>query len=566
MKEFELSENKFTGHLPENVCHGGLLEHFTVEENHFIGSIPKSLRNCTSLVRARLSGNHFTGNISEIFGVYPRLEYMDLSNNKFYGELSTNWGQCQNLTSLKISNNDISGRISPKLGEAIQLHVLDLSSNQLDGEIPKELGKLNFLVDLYLDNNKISGYIPYTLGMQSNLERLNLAKNHLSGLIPKLGNCKKLWVLNLSNNYLSKHIPPEIGNLHFLQYLDLSQNVLIGEIPQELGDLKALEILNLSHNALSSSIPSSFDQMLSLIVIDLSYNQLKGPIPNTKAFHEAPVEAFRNNKGLCGNATGLKACPSTISHNPHVKKRNKVMKLILVFLGVVFLIFIIVGITIYFCSRKKKTEIKPKEEKHQNMFAVWSYDGKMVYEKIIEATEDFDDKHIIGVGGHGIVYKAELSTGQVVAIKKLHPLSEDSVVNLKVFTSEICSLTEIRHRNIVKLYGFCSNPRHLLLVYQFLEGGSLEKILNNDELAMDFDWVKRVNVVKGVASALSYMHHDCSNPIIHHDISSKNVLLDSEYESHVSDFGTARIMSSDASYWTSLVGTFGYIAPGMLFK
>ena len=566
MKEFELSENKFTGHLLENVCHGGLLEHFTVEENHFIGSIPKSLRNCTSLVRARLSGNHFTGNISEIFGVYRRLEYMDLSNNKFYGELSTNWGQCQNLTSLKISNNDISGRISPKLGEAIQLHVLDLSSNQLDGEIPKELSKLNFLVDLYLDNNKIFGYIPYTLGMQSNLERLNLAKNHLSGLIPKLGNCKKLWVLNLSNNYLSKHIPPEIGNLHFLQYLDLSQSVLIREIPQELGDLKALEILNLSHNALSSSIPSSFDQLLSLIVIDLSYNQLKGPIPNTKAFHEAPVEAFRNNKGLCDNAIGSKACPSTISNNPHVKKRNKIMKLILVFLGVVFLIFIIVGITIYFCSRKKKTEIKPKEEKHQNMFAVWSYDGKMVYEKIIEATEDFDDKHIIGVGGHGIVYKAKLSIGQVVAIKKLHPLSEDSVVNLKAFTSEIRSLIEIRHRNIVKLYGFCSNSRHLLLVYQFLEGGSLEKILNNDELAMDFDWVKRVNVVKGVASALSYMHHDCSNPIIHHDISSKNVLLDSEYESHVSDFGTARIMSSDTSYWTSLVGTFGYIAPGMLFK
>uniref|UniRef100_A0A7N2M9B2 non-specific serine/threonine protein kinase n=1 Tax=Quercus lobata TaxID=97700 RepID=A0A7N2M9B2_QUELO len=99
------------------------------------------------------------------------------------------------------------------------------------------------------------------------------------------------------------------------------------------------------------------------------------------------------------------------------------------------------------------------------------------------------------------------------------------------------------------------------MTFQFLEGGSLEKILNNDELALKFDWDKRVNVVKGVANALSYMHHDCSSPIIHRDKSSKNVLLDSEYESHVSDFGTARIMSSDTSYSTSFAGTFGYFAP-----
>ena len=118
----------------------------------------------------------------------------------------------------------------------------------------------------------------------------------------------------------------------------------------------------------------------------------------------------------------------------------------------------------------------------------------------------------------------------------------------------------------MRLHGFCSHPRHSLLVYEFLEGGSLEKRLKSDELAIDFNWVKRVNVVKGVASALSYMHHDCSHPIIHRDISSKNVLLDSEYEAHVSDFGTARIMSSDKSFWTSFTGTFGYTAPGILLS
>ena len=128
-------------------------------------------------------------------------------------------------------------------------------------------------------------------------------------------------MLDLSNNHLSKYIPLQIGNMHFLQYLDLSQKNLIREIRQQLGDLKTLEFLNLSHNALSVSIPSSFDQTLSLQFIDFSYNQPEGPIPNIKAFCEATVEAFRNNKGLCGNATGLKARPSTIA-TIHMSKRG----------------------------------------------------------------------------------------------------------------------------------------------------------------------------------------------------------------------------------------------------
>jgi serine/threonine protein kinase len=86
--------------------------------------------------------------------------------------------------------------------------------------------------------------------------------------------------------------------------------------------------------------------------------------------------------------------------------------------------------------------------------------------------------------------------------------------------------------------------------------------LSSEEQAMDLDWNRRLNVLKGVASALSYLHHDCSPPIIHRDISSSNVLLDLEYEAHVSDFGTARLLMPDSTNWTSFAGTFGYTAPG----
>ncbi|KAL6312013.1 hypothetical protein AAG906_017697 [Vitis piasezkii] len=149
-------------------------------------------------------------------------------------------------------------------------------------------------------------------------------------------------------------------------------------------------------------------------------------------------------------------------------------------------------------------------------------------------------KQCIGTGGYGTVYKAELPTG---------------------FKSEIHALTQIRHRNIVKLYGFSLFAENSFLVYEFMEKGSLRNILRNDEEAEKLDWIVRLNIVKGVAKALSYMHHDCSPPIIHRDISSNNVLLDSEYEAHVSDFGTARLLKSDSSNWTSFAGTFGYTAP-----
>ncbi|KAM4094978.1 hypothetical protein ACB094_06G235100 [Castanea mollissima] len=200
------------------------------------------------------------------------------------------------------------------------------------------------------------------------------------------------------------------------------------------------------------------------------------------------------------------------------------------------------------------------------MFELWSYDGKMVYESIIEATEGFDSKHCVGVGGCGSVYKVELQTGQIVAVKKFHSIQEDNwIANAKAFENEIHALLEIRHRNVVKLYGFCSHPQHSFLVYEFLEGGSLKEILSNKKEVVNFEWVKRVNVVKGMVDALSYMHHDCSPPIVHRDISSKNIMLDLEYEAHISDFGTAKFLNPDSLNRTSFAGTFGYTAPELAY-
>ncbi|XP_021607704.2 MDIS1-interacting receptor like kinase 2 [Manihot esculenta] len=566
LKTLQMSYNRFSGHLPQDICLGGLLENISVVANYFTGPIPQSLRNCSSLKRVRLDQNQLTGNLADDLGIYPKLKYLDLSDNKFYGQLPSKWEGFLGLSTLRISSNNISGKIPSNMGSASQLQSLDLSSNHhLVGGIPKELGKLK-LLDLVLNDNKLSGGIPHEI-LVHDLEKLNLASNNLTGSIPEqLGECLSLLTLNLSNNNFKDTIPAKIGNLHFLVNLDLSNNLLMDSIPSRLGELQMLDTLNLSHNKLSGTIPASFNNLLSLITVNISYNELEGPIPNIKAFLDAPFDALRNNKDLCGNATGLKACVSLKTNGAAPKMGNQILKLIVVpVLGGLILVFVLLG-GFFVCRRRNKSRKSKSEDEHRiDLFKSWGQDGRMLYEDIIQATEDFNSNYCIGEGGYGIVYKVVLPKGQVIAVKKLHRSQDGMTPDLKAFRSEISALSNVKHRNIVKLYGFCSHPKNSFLVYEFVERGSLKMILSKDEPAMELDWKKRLNIVKGIANALCYMHHDCCPPLIHRDISSNNVLLDLAYEAHVSDFGTARLLMPDSSNWTSLAGTFGYIAPELAY-
>ncbi|KAL6179882.1 hypothetical protein ACLB2K_046553 [Fragaria x ananassa] len=216
-------------------------------------------------------------------------------------------------------------------------------------------------------------------------------------------------------------------------------------------------------------------------------------------------------------------------------------------------------------GKKKHERVEEKSRDEEFYFSVLSFDGKMMYEEVINATQDFDPVYCIGKGGNGSVYKATLSNDDIVAVKKLHLPCDDDMSLQKEYLNEIRALTEMRHRNIVKLFGFCSHRRHSFLVYEYLEKGSLAAVLSKDEEAKELWWSKRVTIVKGVAHALCYMHHDCLPPIVHRDISSKNILLDAEYDACVSDFGTAKFLNPDSANWTALAGTYGYVAPELAY-
>ncbi|KAJ9683645.1 hypothetical protein PVL29_019286 [Vitis rotundifolia] len=526
-----------------------------------------------SLVVLWLDDCGLNGSIPHQIGTLTQLTFLSLSINNLTGELPLSLANLPQLESLYLDSNRLHGSIPPEIGKMKNLISLNLSYNNLIGVIPSSFGNFTNLISLYLYNNQISGFIPPQIGKMKNLISLNLGYNNLIGVIPSsFGNLTNLTSLILRGNQISGFIPPEIGYLLDLSYLDLSANQISGFIPEEIVNLKKLGYLDMSNNLISGKMPSQLGNLKEVEYFNLSYNNLSGPIPHSifnnhmwmsmdlshnplDGQSTIPHEAFGHNKGLCGGIKGLSHC----------KKRHQIILIVIISVSATLLLSVtILGFLFHKQKIRKNQLSKTTKAKNGDLFSIWDYDGTIAYDDIIQATEDFDIKYCIGTGGYGSVYKAQLPSGKVVALKKLHGWEREDPTYLKSFENEIQMLSRIQHRNIVKLHGFCLHNRCMFLVYKYMEKGSLYCMLRDEVEAVELDWIKRVNVVKGIANALSYMHHDSTQPIIHRDISSNNILLDSKLEAFVADFGTARLLDPDSSNQTLLAGTYGYIAPGKL--
>ncbi|GKU97103.1 hypothetical protein SLEP1_g10283 [Rubroshorea leprosula] len=215
--------------------------------------------------------------------------------------------------------------------------------------------------------------------------------------------------------------------------------------------------------------------------------------------------------------------------------------------------------------RAKSEGGDPSPTINGDAFSIWNSDGRAAYKDIIKATNNFSAKYCTASSGYANVYRAELPN-RVVALKKFHPGKAEELAFDESFKNDLKALTEIRHRNIERIYGFCMHGQCMFLIYQYIESRSLFCVLRNDVEAVELDWLKRVDIIKSMSHALSYLHHDCISPILHRDFSSKNILLNLELEVFVSNFGNARLLDpTGSSNYTIHASTHGYIAPELAY-
>ncbi|XP_039160469.1 L-type lectin-domain containing receptor kinase IV.1 [Eucalyptus grandis] len=246
-----------------------------------------------------------------------------------------------------------------------------------------------------------------------------------------------------------------------------------------------------------------------------------------------------------------------LSQLPRLPDMKKKQKSILLTTGLPFICLFFLSIVVFVMAyairkRRKFTEVLEDWERDYSPH-------RFKYKDLYVATKGFRDQELLGAGGFGSVYRGVLPTSKTeIAVKRV---SHESRQGMRQFIAEIISIGRLRHRNIVTLLGYCRRKGELLLVYDYMPNGSLDKYLYNQP-RVTLSWSLRFGVIKGVAYGLSYLHEGWEQVVIHRDIKASNVLLDSELNGRLGDFGLARLYDHGTDPRTThLVGTFGYLAP-----
>ncbi|MBA0862083.1 hypothetical protein Goshw_004219 [Gossypium schwendimanii] len=176
------------------------------------------------------------------------------------------------------------------------------------------------------------------------------------------------------------------------------------------------------------------------------------------------------------------------------------------------------------------------------------------------ATDGLCEENVIGEGGYGIVYYGVLTDGTKIAVKNLLNNRGQAETEFKV---EVEAIGRVRHKNLVRLHGYCVEGAYRMLVYEYVDNGNLEQWLHGDVGDVSpLTWDIRMNIILGTAKGLAYLHEGLEPKVVHRDVKSSNILLDRQWYPKVSDFGLAKLLCSERSYVTTRVmGTFGYVAP-----
>ncbi|CAL5339188.1 unnamed protein product [Camellia sinensis] len=536
----DLIFNQLSGELPASIGRLPSLEVVKLFNNNLSGVLPPDLGKYSMLKEFQVPSNHFTGNLPEYLCANGALTGVIAFDNHLTGELPNSLGNCRSLLIVQVNGNQLSGSIPSGLWTSIHMKALILNDNLLFGQLPDKLA--SNLSRIEISNNMFSGEIPAGVSSWKALTVFNASNNHFTGTIPQgLTALPHLTTLLLDGNQLSGHLPSDIISWNWLNTLHLSRNQLSGPIPAKIGSLPSLTDLDLSGNELSGQIPPQIG-LLKLTLLNLSSNLLTGTIP-VEFENKAYDNSFLNNSGLCAtnpSLLGIDVCSSGPQNS------SKILAVIVSTAAALFALAMFFMFLVVKTYRKRKCGLDSKWEFTQFQSLNFSE---------LDILSSLTESNMIGSGGSGKVYRVVLNRwGKVVAVKKTRNIRKLDEKVEKEFLAEVQILGTIRHSNI------------------YMENSSLDRWLHgkNQRLSVSgpvhhavLDWPKRLQIAVGTARGLCYMHHECSPAVIHRDVKSSNILLDSSFNAKVADFGLAKMVvkHGETNTMSVVAGSIGYLAP-----
>jgi hypothetical protein len=352
----------------------------------------------------------------------------------------------------------------------------------------------------------------------------------------------------------NNHVAVDINSIRSNKSVPVPFNLTSGQVIQAWVDYNSptnqLDVRVAMDSTKPSSILLSYKVNLSQILNESMYIGFSAATGLFTSSHYILGWSFNMN----GEAKSL-----NLSQLPKIQlpsttgtKKNRKGLIVGVSVSCALAVILLGALTFYIIRRKKMADA----------IEDWEHDigpHRFPYEELKKATRGFKEKELIGSGGFGRVYRGILPNSDTqVAVKRI---PQDSKRGLQAFISEVATIGRLRHRNLVQLLGWCRREADLLLVYEFMPNGSLDKHLF-DEPRSILSWEQRFKIIKGVASGLLYLHEEWEKAVLHRDIKAGNVLLDSEFNARLSDFGLAKLYEHGSNPSTTrVVGTLGYMAP-----
>ncbi|KAJ6731789.1 LEUCINE-RICH REPEAT RECEPTOR-LIKE PROTEIN KINASE [Salix purpurea] len=604
LKVFNLAGSYFAGPIPSEYGSFKSLEFIHLAGNSLDGNIPPELGRLKTVTHMEIGYNSYEGELKN-------LKLLSLMYNEMNGTVPPGIGQLPSLETLLIWNNFFSGSLPQDLGKSLKLKWVDVSTNNFIGSIPPDIcaGGLavshhpspialrlcvyelkiipspvrfplifSHLPDItYVDlsRNKFTGGIPTDISQASRLQYFNISNNpglggmipantwslpllqnfsasacNISGNLPPFHSCKSVSVIELSVNKLSGSFPRDVSNCQALGKIDLADNKLTGHIPEDLASLPALSILDLSRDNFSGPIPAKFGASSSLVVLNVSFNDISGSIPSSNVFKLMGTSAYQGNPKLCGAPLG----PCSASITIFGSKGTRKLTWILLLCAAVVVLIVASAFGIFYIRRGSKGRWKMVSFSGLPRFTASDVLRSFSSSESVEAVPPESNSVCKAVPAESnSVCKAVLPTGITVSVKKI----ELEAKTMKKATEFMTRLGVARHKNLIRLLGFCYNKQLAYVLYDYQPNGNLA-----EKITLKRDWVAKYKLVIGIARGLCFLHHDCYPAIPHGDLKLSNILFDENMEPHLAEFGFKYLveMTKGSSPATIFMGETGELS------